>query len=55
MTTKQQSRCIRLSPTVFYRVPDCYGSKGKPELLSDACLHCIVKKQCQDKQEVVWR
>lgn len=54
-TTEQKSRYIRLSPTVLYRVADCYGSAGKPDPLSDACTHCFVKKQCQDRQEVVQR
>jgi len=51
--TKQLVRYIRLSPTVLYRVPGCYGSK--PDPLSDACIHCVVRKQCAEKQEVVWR
>jgi len=46
---------VRLSVMTLYRTPDCYGVKGKPDLLSDACLHCFLKKQCQEKQEVVWR
>ncbi len=53
--TKQQSRYIRLSSTVLYRVQSCCGDEGKPDLLSDACVHCFLKKQCQDKQEAVWR
>jgi len=59
MTTKvpakQQSRYVRLNHTTLYRVPDCYGVKGRPDLLSDTCIHCFLKKQCQDRQEVVWR
>ena len=55
MTTKQQSRYVRLNPTVLYRVPDCYGGEGKPDPLSDACLCCFLKKWCKDKQEVIWR
>ncbi len=55
MTTIQQPRYIRLSPTTLYRVPDCYGGPGKPDPLSDSCTHCFLKKPCQDKQEVVWR
>ena len=55
MTTKQQqSRYIRLSTDVLYRVPDCYSNKF-PDPLSDACIHCIIKKQCREKQEVVWK
>ncbi len=54
-TTKHQSRYIRLAPTTFYRVPDCYKGNGKPDLLSDACIHCFIKKQCQERQEVVLR
>jgi len=54
-TTKQQPRYVRLNPTTLYRVPDCYGGKGKPDLLSDSCIHCFLKKQCQERQEVVWR
>lgn len=46
---------VCLSPTTFYRAPDCYGSAGKPDPLSDACRHCFLRKQCQDKQEVIWR
>ena len=53
-TTRQLRRCIRLSPTTLYRVPDCYGGKGNPDLLSDACVHCFLKKRCREKQEVVW-
>jgi len=55
MTTKteQQSRYVRLSPTVLYRTPSCYGDKVDP--LSDACVHCIIKRQCPGKWEVVWR
>lgn len=55
MTTIQQSRYVRLSSTVLYRVRDCYGGKDKPDLLSDTCIHCFLKKQCQDRQEVVLR
>jgi hypothetical protein len=54
-TTKQQSRYVRLSLTVLYHVSDCYGGKGKPDPLSDACIYCFLKKQCQERQEVVWR
>ena len=53
--TKQQSRYVRLNPTTLYRVQDCYGVEGKPDPLSDTCTHCFLKKQCQDRQEVVWR
>jgi len=53
--TKPQSRYVRCSPTVLYRVPACYGGKGKPDPLSDTCIHCFLKKQCQERQEVVWR
>lgn len=52
-TTKQQSRYIRLNPTTLYRVTDCYGAKGKPDLLSDACIHCFLQKRCRERQEVV--
>jgi len=52
---KKQSRYVRLANTTLYRVPDCYGGKGKPDPLSDACLHCWIKKQCQERQEVVLR
>jgi len=55
MTTKQQSRYVRLNPAILYRVPDCYGGKGKPDPLSDSCIHCFLKKQCLEGQEVVWR
>jgi len=54
-TAKRTARYVRLSPTVLYQVPDCYGSKGKPDPLSDACVHCFLKKQCRERQEVVWR
>jgi len=54
-TTKQQSRYVRLNPAILYRVPDCYGGKGKPDPLSDSCIHCFLKKQCLEGQEVVWR
>ena len=52
---KQQSRYVRLASTTLYRVPTCYGGKGKPDPLSDACIHCFLRKQCQDRQEVEWR
>ena len=52
-STKQQSRYVRLNPTVLYRTPSCYGDKGKPDPLSDTCLHCFLKKQCQERQEVI--
>jgi len=52
---RQSKRYIRLSPTTLYCVPDCYGGKGKPDLLSDSCIHCFLGKQCQEMQEVVWR
>jgi len=51
----QQSRYISLSPTTLYRVPDCYGGRGKPDMLSDACTHCFLKKQCRERQEVIWK
>ena len=54
-SAKQQSRYIRLSPTTLYLAPECCGSKGKPDILSDACVHCFIRKQCHDRQEVVWR
>jgi len=53
MTTKQQSeqsRYVRLNQTTLYRVPSCYGGRGKPDPLSDACVHCFLKKQCREKQ-----
>jgi len=53
MTIKLQSRYVRLNPTTLYRVPDCYGGKDKPDPLSDACIHCVIKKQCQERQEVI--
>ena len=52
---KRQARYVRISPTVLRRVPDCYGAKGKPDPLSDTCIHCFLKKWCQERQEVVWR
>ena len=55
MTIKQQLQYIRLSPTVLYWIPSCYGGKDKPDLLSDACLHCFMRKQCQNRQEVIWK
>lgn len=53
--TKQQSRYVRLHPTTLYRVPDCYGGKGKPDPLSNDCICCFLREQCQGRQEVVWR
>ena len=52
---KEKSRYIRVSPTVLHRVPDCYGGKGRPDLLSDACTHCYFRKHCRERQEVVLR
>lgn len=52
---KRPSRYVRLSPTVLYLVRDCYGGKGKPDPLSDTCSRCFLIKQCQEKQEVVWK
>jgi len=55
MIVKQQSRYVRLDPTTLYRLPDCYGSRGKPDPLSDACIHCFLRKWCRDRQEVIWK
>ena len=55
VTTKPKSRYIRLNSTTLYRVPGCYGGKGKPDPLSNACVHRFLRKQCASKQEVVWR
>jgi len=54
-TAKRITRYVRLNPTTLYRVPDCYGGKGKPDPLSDACVHCFLKKRCQERQEVIWK
>jgi len=53
-TKQQQSRYIRLSPVVLYRVPDCYATKS-PDMNSDACVHCFLRKWCGEKAEVEWR
>ena len=52
---KQQFRYVRLSATALYRAPDCYGSGGEPVPSSGACIYCIVRGQCQARQEVVRR
>jgi hypothetical protein len=49
--TETRTRYIRLSETVLFRVPDCYGQAPIP----DACPRCPIRKWCSDKQEVIWR
>jgi hypothetical protein len=55
METKRPLRYVHLSPTVLYRVPACFGDKDKPDMLSDTCIHCIVRQQCADRKEVLLR
>ena len=47
----QSDKYVRLAPTVLFRVPECYLSK-KPDLSSERCWLCPVKKQCEQRQPV---
>ncbi len=51
---KELHRYIQLVPTTFYLVPDCFGA-SKPDITSEKCWLCPVKKQCDNKQETVMR
>ena len=55
MDIKQtQIAYVRLSPTVLFRVPDCYGLH-KAFVGSEKCWLCAVNKQCAVGQPVELR
>ena len=45
----QSNHYVRLAPTTLFSVPDCYLSQ-KPDLSSERCWLCPVKKQCEQRQ-----
>ena len=46
---------VRLSATALLLAPDCYDGKRAPDLQSEKCWLCMVRKQCEDKVEVELR
>ncbi len=62
-TIHTKAKYVRLSPTVLFTVPACYGSYDtvlRPVdvgVLSswDKCVLCPVKQQCESNQETVER
>lgn len=50
----QSDNYVRLASTTLYRVPACYLSQ-KPDLSSEKCRLCPVRKQCEQGQPVVVR
>ncbi len=44
-------RYVRLAESTLILAPDCYLDR-KPDLGSEACWLCAVKKQCEVRQEV---
>ena len=51
MTYTETTRHIRLSPTVLFRVPDCYLAQ-KPDTVRERCWLCPVRKQCENKTPI---
>ncbi len=47
----QSNRYVRLAPTTLYNAPCCY-LPTKPDLTSERCWLCPVKKQCREGQPV---
>ena len=47
----QSKNYVRLSPTVLFPVPLCYLSQ-KPDLSSEKCWLCPVRKQCEERQPI---
>ena len=52
--TKSKKKYVKLAPTTFFRVPECYGTK-EPDVTSEKCWLCPVRRQCDKKQETVMR
>ncbi len=48
-------RYVRLSETALLLAPDCYDGVIEPDLQSEMCWLCMVRKQCEDKVEVELR
>ncbi len=47
-------RYVRLAETTLILAPDCYLER-EPDLASETCWLCAVKKQCVSRQEVELR